>query len=65
MHVVFIKLDTAKNGEKSRESPAQKIHKNNLIMNYIMIIIDFSLKLFLNNFRNVIHNLIMCPKIFD
>ncbi len=30
-----------------------------------MIIIDFSLKFFLNNFRNVIHNLIMCPKIID
>ncbi len=30
-----------------------------------MIIIDFSVKLFSNNFQNEFHNFIMCPKIFD
>jgi hypothetical protein len=31
----------------------------------MIIIINFAAELFSNNFRNVIHNLIMCPKIFD
>jgi hypothetical protein len=65
MYAVFIKLNTVDKGEKSRERPAQKVLKIMVIMNYIMIIIDFSLKFFPNHFRNVIHNLIMCPKIID
>jgi hypothetical protein len=51
--------------QQSPEHPAQKIHKIVIIMNFIMIIIDYAAELFSNNFRNVIHNLIMCPKIFD
>jgi hypothetical protein len=52
-------------GKKSPERPFQKILKIILIMNFIIIIIDYPVKLFSNNFRNEIHNFLMCPKIFD
>jgi hypothetical protein len=64
MHVVFIKY-YKNEWRKIAAAPSPKNPQNNLIMKYIMVIIDFVAELFSNNFRNVIHNLIMCPKIID
>jgi hypothetical protein len=64
MHVVFIKY-YKNEWRKIAAAPSPKNSQNNLIMKYIMVIIDFVAELFSNNFRNVIHNLIMCPKIIE